>query len=196
MRRRKSLFIAITSLIISSSVLAPGVATLASATTTASCSQLTKTALATDGYVNATGPIVTAYNYTKTSANAANSLGTTLDFGSKALVVACISPSDIKKLSAIAQGSAKPTMTADQYMAYMVKHSAGAMKKTKVGVVNDYLDFGSGKEDGLGSTSTAGSVRLDAWVSGNFIFLTFSAPAVQVPAKPLLALIKTTGTMF
>ena len=70
------------------------------------------------------------------------------------------------------------------------------MKKTAVSGVSDYLDFGNGKEDGLGSTSTAGSVRLDAWVSGNFIFLTFAAPALQTPSKPLLALIKSTGTMF
>jgi hypothetical protein len=58
--------------------------------------------------------------------------------------------------------------------------------------VSDYLDFGSGKKDGLGSTSKAGSVRLDAWVAGRFIVLTFTTPVSLTPSKALVHLIKTT----
>lgn len=166
------------------------------ASMTPSCSALTKSAIVADGFTGATGPVVTSYNYKKLSANAANALGTTLDFGSKALVISCVSPADIKKLSVLAQGSSKPTMTATQYMAYLVKQAAGAMKKTPVGGVSDYLDFGNGKEDGLGSTAKAGAVRLDAWVAGNFIVLTFTAPIVNPASKSLLNLIKTTQAVL
>jgi hypothetical protein len=161
-----------------------------------SCASITKSVIVADGFTGATTPKVTPYNYTTSSANPANSLGTTIDFGSKALVVACVSPSDIKKLSVIAHGSSKPPMTATQYMAYQVKQSAGAMVKTPVGGVSDFLDFGSGKEDGLGSTAKAGSVRLDAWVAGKYIFLTFIAPVSTTPSKPLLSFIKTTEKLF
>jgi len=160
--------------------------------TTSSCLALTKSAVVADGYANATTPTITAYNYAKLSANAANSLGTTIDFGSKALVIACVSPTDIKKLSVAVQGASKPAMTATQYMAYMVKQSSGAMTKRSVGGVSDYLDLGNGKEDGLGSTAKAGSLRLDAWVAGKFIILTFSAPATATAPKALLSFIKTT----
>jgi hypothetical protein len=87
-------------------------------------------------------------------------------------------------------------MTATQYLAYIVKGSAGAMKKTAVGGVSDFLDFGNGKEDGVGSLSTAGSLRLDAWVAGKYVVLTFSAPAAAVPSKSLLAFIKSTQTLL
>jgi hypothetical protein len=170
---------------------APSVSAAAS-TRVATCSSITKSVVAADGFSAATKPKITAYNYTKVSSNPANALGTTIDFGAKALVVSCVSPSDIKKLSAIAQGSTKPTMSATQYMAYLVKQSAGSMTKTPVGGVSDYLDQGSGKEDGLGSTSSASSVRLDAWIAGNFIILTQTVPATATPSKPLLAFIKTT----
>jgi len=171
-----------------------GVTSVAGASTTAqSCATLTKAVIVADGYAGATGPKITPYNYSKASANATNALGTTYDFGPKALVIGCVSPADIKKLSAAAS---KPTMTSIQYMAYMVKQAAGAMKKTPVGGVSDYLDFGNGKEDGLGSTATAGSVRLDAWVAGNYIVLTFTAPVVATPTKALLNLIKTTQTLL
>lgn len=158
---------------------------------TPTCGAITKAVVVADGYSKATTPVVTTYNYKKSSANAANSLGTTIDFGSKALVVACVSPADIKKLSIAAQGASKPTMSATQYMAYMVKQSAGAMTKKSVGGVSDFLDMGNGKEDGLGSTAKAGSLRLDAWVAGKYIVLTFSAPATATAPKALLAFIKT-----
>jgi hypothetical protein len=157
-----------------------------------SCAAITKSAVVADGYTKATSPVITAYNYAKASANAANSLGTTIDFGAQALVVACVSPSDIQKLSIAAQGASKPAMTATQYMAYMVKQSAGAMTKKSVGGVSDYLDLGNGKEDGLGSTAKAAGLRLDAWVAGKFIVLTFSAPATATPPTALLSFIKTT----
>jgi hypothetical protein len=144
-----------------------------------SCASITKSVIVADGFTGATTPKVTPYNYTTSSANPANSLGTT-----------------IEKLSVIAHGSSKPPMTATQYMAYQVKQSAGAMVKTPVAGVSDFLDFGSGKEDGLGSTSKAGSVRLDAWVAGKYIFLTFIAPVSTTPSKPLLSFIKTTEKLF
>jgi hypothetical protein len=164
---------------------------------TASCSALTKAVVVADGYTAATGPVVTAYNYKTISKNPANALGTTIDFGAKALVVGCVSPADIAKLSVAAQGSGKPTMSAAAYLSYMAKQSAGAMKKTPVGGVSDYLDFGNGKEDGLGSTMNAGSIRLDAWVAGGkFIILTFSAPASAKPSASLLNFIKSTNTLL
>lgn len=173
------------------------VATNAQAATSASsCASITKSLMIADGFSGATTPKVTPYNYTKPSMNPANALGTTIDFGPKALVVACVSPSDIKKLSAIAQGSSKSPMSATQYLAYVAKGSAGAMKKTSVGGVSDYLDFGNGKEDGLGSTSKAGGVRLDAWATNKYIFLTFSAPVSMTAPKALLSFIKTTGQLF
>jgi hypothetical protein len=184
-------------LVAGSLTLGAGFSTIAgAATTTSACSAITKAAVVPDGFTGATSPKITNYNYSKPSANAANSLGTTIDFGAKALVVSCVSPADIKKLSVTAQGASKPAMTATQYMAYMVKQSAGAMKKTPVGDVSDYLDFGSGKEDGLGSTAKAGSVRLDAWVAGNYIVLTFTAPVATTPSKALLSFIKTTGKVL
>jgi hypothetical protein len=115
------------------------------ATKVASCAALTKAVVVRDGFTAATTPAITAYNYTTASANSANALGTTIDFGTKALVVGCVSPSDISKLSAAAQGPSKPAMSATKYMAYLVKQSAGSMTKTPIGAVSDYLDFGSGK---------------------------------------------------
>lgn len=191
-----------TSILSLSTILIAGLVTVSSSFSLAanaaapSCSAITKSAVITDGYTKATTPVITAYNYTKSSANAANSLGTTIDFGSKALVVACVSPADIKKLSVAVQGASKPSMTATQYMAYMVKQSAGAMTKKSVGGIDDYLDLGNGKEDGLGSTAKAGSLRLDAWVAGQFIVLTFSAPATATVPKALLAFIKTTQNLL
>ena len=165
----------------------------AHAATATGCAAITKAPVVSDGYTAATGPTITPYNYTKTSANPANALGTTIDFGSKALVVGCVSPADIAKLV----GKGKPSMTADAYLQKMAKDSAGAMKKTMVGGVADYLDFGNGKEDGLGSTMSAGSIRLDAWVAGGkYIILTFSGPASSTPSKALLAFIKSTNTVL
>jgi len=163
---------------------------------TSSCAAITKAVVVADGYSKAETPTITAYNYSKVSANQANALGTTIDFGKAALVVGCISPADIAKLSVTANGAGKPAMTATQYLAYIVKGSAGAMKKTAVGGVSDFLDFGNGKEDGVGSLSTAGSLRLDAWVAGKYVVLTFSAPAAAVPSKSLLAFIKSTQTLL
>lgn len=189
MRLRVSLIA--TSLVLAS-VVAAGSASVAGAAS-ASCASITKSLVVSDGYTMATGPVITPYNYAKASANAANALGTTIDFGPQALIVSCVSPSDIAKLSAQA---GKKTMSATAYMNYMVSQSQGAMTKTPVGGVNDYLDFGNGKEDGLGSLSKAGSLRLDAWVAGNYIFLGFSQPASQTPSKSLLNFIKSTTTLF
>jgi hypothetical protein len=157
------------------------------------CSAITKALVVSDGYTAATGPVVTNYNYANLKANAANALGTTIDFGAKALVVGCVSPADIAQLV----GKGKATMTATAYLQKMAKDSAGAMKKTMVGGVADYLDFGNGKEDGVGSVKTAGSIRLDAWVAGGkYIILTFSGPAASTPSKALLAFIKSTNTVL
>jgi len=155
-----------------------------------SCGALTKTALVADGFTSATGPVVTPYNYAKVSANPANALGTTYDFGAKALVVSCVSPADIAKLSALA---GHPHQSAAQYMAYLVAQSSGAMVKTPVGGTDDYLDFGNGKQDGLGSSARAFSVRLDAWVAHNYIFLTFITPVTSPKAPtPLVNFVKWT----
>jgi hypothetical protein len=183
--------------IASFSVLVAGVTlTPAAQAVSASCSAITKAVVVADGYKSATAPTTTPYNFTNPSANQANALGTTIDFSAKALVVGCVSPSDIAKLSVLAQGSKKPVMSATQYLAYVVKQSAGAMKKTAVGGVSDYLDFGNGKEDGVGSTAKSGSLRLDGWVAGKFVILTFSAPAAATPPVALLSFIKTTKTLL
>jgi hypothetical protein len=185
-----SLFVLSGSLVAGSAV-----ATTAGAASTATCGSITKALVVADGYTAATTPVVTPYNYKKESANSANSLGTTIDFGAKALVVACVSPSDIAKLSAQA-APGKPVMTAAQYMTWMAKDSAGAMKATPVAGVTDYLDFGNGKEDGLGSTVKAGSVRLDAWVAGSYIFLAFSAPVTPKVPTPLVNFIHSTVKLY
>ena len=159
---------------------------------TGSCTSITRALVVADGYKAATAPKLKPYNFANTSANEANALGTTIDFGAKALVVGCVSPADIAKYS----GPKKPIMSATQYLASVVKQSAGAMKKTAVGGVNDYLDFGNGKEDGVGSTAKVGSLRLDAWVAGKYVILTFSAPAVARPPAALLAFIHSTKSLF
>ena len=66
-------------------------------------------------------------------------------------------------------------MSAAQYVAYVVK---------------DYLDFASVKEDGLGSTSAAGSIRLDAWIVNGYLVFAQTAPASSTPSKALLGFIK------
>ena len=171
-------------------LLVAGIAVAPSAqATTSSCAVITKAVVVADGYKAATNPKRTPYNFTNTAANEANALGTTIDFGAKGLVVGCVSPADIAKYSG-------GKMNATQYLASIVKASAGAMKKTAVGGVNDYLDFGNGKEDGVGSTAKAGSLRLDAWVAGKNVILTFSAPAVATPPAALLAFIRSTKTLF
>lgn len=190
---KKSIAVLAGSLLLVSSTVA--VSTAANAAS--SCSSITKQVVVADGFASATGPKVTAYNYAKASANAANALGTTLDFGAKALIVGCVSPADLVKLSVKAQGKGKPTMTATQYLAWLASKSGGAMKKTKVNGVWDYLDFGNGKEDGLGSLSTAKSIRLDAWVaSSKYIILTFSAPATKTASAALNAFIASTNTVL
>ena len=167
---------------------------IASAATANKCGQLTLSAIKSYGFTKATGPKITQYNFTKSSANAANALGETIDFGAKALVISCVTPSDIAKLSVQAGG--KKTWTAQQYMNWMVKDSAGAMKATPTAGTTSYLDFGSGKEDGLGSTVKATSVRLDAFVFHNYILMIQTAPVSVKPSAALSAFIKAAGMMF
>ena len=82
-------------------------------------------------------------------------------------------------------------------MTYMVHQSAGSMAATPVAGTTDYLDFGSGKEDGLGSTMTMSSVRLDAWVAGGHIFLGFSGPVTSNKASaPLVKFIQWTEANY
>ncbi len=200
MKNKKLLMVGAAVVVVVAVVVGVLVSSSSSKTTTLSlkgtCGALTKSVVVADGFTNASGPTITKYDYNNLNANAANSLGTTIDFGKGALVVACVSPSDIAKLSASAQAAGKPTMTAQQYMDYMVAQSAGAMTATPVGGVTDYLDFGNGKEDGLGSTATATSVRLDAWVANKFIILTFIHPASATPSAALLNFITTTQTVL
>ncbi len=187
-------------LVVASLALAPLI-TVATATVASAkgltCSAITKSLVTSKGFTHATGPVVKPYNFVNESKNADNALGTTIDFGAKALVVGCVSPSDIAKLSQQAQNSMMPAMTAQQYMNYMVQQASGAMKKTPVAGTNDYLDFGNGKEDGLGSTKSMASVRLDAWVAGGYIFLGFSGPVTSAkPSAALVNFIKWTETSF
>jgi len=157
----------------------------------ATCSSITLAQVKADGFTGATGPVVTPYNYANPSKDATNALGTTIDFGAKALVVGCVSPADVTKLAAAAKvkGTANTHALAQAYMNYMVQQAgAGVMNATPVGGTTDYLDFGNGKQDGLGSTSAMGAVRLDAWVAGPYIFLGFSGPVTS--SKPSAALVK------
>lgn len=175
---------------ISLTLLVTGVfATPSAQAATSSCASITKALVVADGYKAAATPKRTPYNFANTASNAANALGTTIDFGAKALVIGCISPADIAKYSG-------GKMNATQYLASVVKASAGAMKKAPVGGVSDYLDFGNGKEDGVGSTAKVGSLRLDSWVAGKYVILTFSAPAVATPPAALLGFIHSTKTLF
>ncbi len=179
----------LTALAVSGALIAPSVGVLAAQATPSSassmmatCGSITKSLVVSEGFTKATGPVVTNYNYANPSKNEANALGQTRDFGKSSIVVSCVSPSDIKKLSAEAK---LKTTGATAYMKYLVAQSAGAMTKTPVAGVNDYLDFGNGKEDGVGSMIKAGSIRLDAWVAGNYIFLTFVNPASAKPSAAL-----------
>lgn len=188
--------------LLASMVTIGGVVTAAAASTTSTCNTINLSLMKSLGFSKAISPTVTPYSYTNGRKNAANALGTTIDFGSKALIVGCVSPSDIAKLSADA-GSPKKALTAAQYMAYMVKQSydpttkANAMQPTPVAGTTDYLDFGDGAQDGVGSTLSLGVVRLDAWVVGNYIFLGFSGSAnVPHPSAPLVAFMKWTQTHF
>lgn len=159
------------------------------------CGALTLQAVKADGYTAATGPSVTPYNYANANANAANAVGTTIDFGKSALIVGCLDPAHLASAWK-AQGFAGKATTAQAFMADLVAASQGAMTATKVGGVTDYLDYGNGKEDGLGSLSKAASLRLDAWVAnGKYVVLTFSAPAGP-PSKALLRFISTTQSVL
>ena len=163
----------------------------AGAATTSPCHSITKAQAIAAGFTSASGPTVTPYNDRNVSANATNALGATIDFGPKALVVSCVSPADLKVLSVAAQGTKKPTMTATQYLRYLVRTSGGSMKAQSIGGIPNYVDFGNGKEDGLGSTSTARSVRLDSFVAGRYIILTQTTPAVSTPSQSLKKFAKT-----
>ena len=167
---------------------------VASASTSNKCGQLTLSTIKSYGFTQATGPKITQYNFKKPSANANNALGETIDFGAKALVVSCVTPSDIAKLSVQAGG--KKSWTAQQYMHWMVKDSAGAMKATPTAGTTSYLDFGNGKEDGLGSTVKASSVRLDAFVFHNYIVMVQTAPVSVKPSAALTKFIKAAGMIF
>ena len=70
---------------ISLTLLATGMAfTPAAQAATGSCASITKALVVADGYKAATTPKLTPYNFANTSANEANALGTTIDFGAKA----------------------------------------------------------------------------------------------------------------
>ncbi len=164
----------------------------AGATTVTGCGLITHSLIKADGFDSSTGPYVTDYNYAHPSKNAANALGQTIDFGTKALVVSCLDPAHLAVAWKV-QGFAGKATNATDFMTKLVAASAGAMTKTKVGPVTDYLDFGNGKEDGLGSLSTAKSLRLDAWVAnGKYVILTFMAPAVSKAPTTLINFMNST----
>ncbi len=168
--------------------------TIASAASANKCGQLTLSTIKSYGFSQATAPKITQYNYQKASANAMNALGETIDFGAKALVVSCVTPSDIAKLSVQAGG--KKTWTAQRYMQWMVKDSDGAMTATPTVNTTSYLDFGNGKEDGLGSTMSAKSVRLDAFVFHKYIIMVQTAPVSVKPSAALTKFIKGCEAIF
>ncbi len=171
-------------------------ASVGASTAPTGCNALTLALAKADGYSSATGPVVTPYNYKKGAHNAANAIGTTIDFGSKALVVGCLDPANLHNAWTAQQFSGTAT-TATAFMTKLVAAAQGAMTKTTVGPVTDYLDFGNGKEDGVGSLSTAKSLRLDAWVAnGKYVIVTFSQPAAAVAPKALLAFMKSTVTLL
>ena len=107
------------------------------------------------------------------------------------MIVGCLDPTHLGAAWK-AQGFSGTATNASAFMSQLVAASAGAMTKTKVGPVWDYLDYGNGSEDGLGSLASARSLRLDAWVTNNkYVLVTFSAPAGS-PSKALLAFIAST----
>jgi hypothetical protein len=168
-----------------------GAVSSAGASAAPSCNSITKSQAVAAGFKMATGPKITPYNNQNLSANAANALGETIDFGAKAIVVSCVSPTDLKALSVAAQGPNKPVMTATQYLHYLVKTSGGSMKQQAIARITNYVDFGNGKEDGLGSNATAYGVRLDSFVAGHFIVLIQTVPASPKPSKNLATFAKT-----
>ena len=178
-------------ILLSVGTLVGGAVTSAGASAAPSCNSITKSQAIAAGFKMATGPKITPYNDQNLSANATNALGETIDFGPNAIVVSCVSPTDLKALSVAAQGSNKPVMTATQYLQYLVKTSGGSMKPQSIAKITNYVDFGNGKEDGLGSTATASGVRLDSFVAGHFIVLTQTVPASAKPSKNLGTFAKT-----
>ncbi len=189
----------LTSLAVAGALVAPSIAVLATqaapssaSSMMASCESITKALMVSEGFSMATGPVVKPYNFAKPSANQANALGQTRDFGKAAIVVSCVSPSDVAKLSAQAK---LKTRGAKDYMKYVVAQAAGAMKATPVDGVTDYLDYGNGKEDGIASMAKAGSIRLDAWTVGSYAFFTFTTPAGP-PSKALDKFIHYTKNNF
>jgi hypothetical protein len=162
------------------------------ATPVTGCGLITHSLIKADGFDSSYGPVVTEYDYAHPSKNAANALGTTIDFGAKALVVACLDPDHLAAAWKVQGFSGKATNATD-FMKNLVAASSGAMVKTKVGPVTDYLDYGNGKADGLGSVSTAKSLRLDAWVAnGKYVILTFITPVSTKPSAALLNFINST----
>jgi len=83
----------------------------------ATCSSITLAQVKADGFTGATGPVVTPYNYANPSKDATNALGTTIDFGAKALVVGCVSPADVTKLAAAAKVKGTATVRLDAWVA-------------------------------------------------------------------------------
>jgi hypothetical protein len=161
-------------------LLTSGVATAASG-----CGVLTSALVTSAGYTHALSPVVTPYNYTMTSANETNALGTTYDFGVHATVVSCVAPRDIKKLAK----AAKVKNSAAAYLAWMVKDSNGTMIPTTIGSTKDWVDYGNGKEDGLGSFVSDTSIRLDAFRAGRYIILIQTSPALTAAVPPLQRLV-------
>jgi hypothetical protein len=152
------------------------------------CTLITQRQVVAAGFSRATAPKITPFNSKNIGANPANSLGETIDFGARALVVGCASPADLRALSSASAGKSTPTMSASQYVEYLVKTSAGAMKSERIGGVAGFIDYGNGKEDGLGSTSTAGSVRLDTFAAGGYVINFFSSPISSTTTKRVNAL--------
>jgi hypothetical protein len=144
----------LTAALLASTVATVTASAAGAAKTPTGCSALTRSLVAADGYSSATGPVVTADNYKNVDANAANAVGTTYDFGAQALIVGCLDPAHLGAAWK-AQGFSGKATNAQGFMDQLVKASSGAMTKTKVGPVTDYLDYGNGngngKEDGLGS---------------------------------------------
>jgi hypothetical protein len=165
-----------------------GAATVAGKPSAPSCQSITQAQAIATGFTGARAPKVSDFNDKKLAANPPNLLGETIDFGAKALVVGCAAPIDLKALSVTANGAGKPVMTAAQYVQYLVRTSAGAMKSETIGGVPGYADYGNGREDGLGSTATAGSVRLDTFVAGNFVINFFSSPVSPALAPKVNAI--------
>ena len=153
---------------------------------TSTCKTISKALVIQTGYTDATGPNVTAYNYTNKAANAANAVGTTLDFGPTSVVISCLAPSDLTKTATLLH---KPAFTPESYLAYMKATIPGLQSQNIMGIPTLTRTV-PGSTAGLGSMTKAAKLRVDAFmVRADYVIIVESIPTLVSPGISLKYLV-------